>query len=96
MRAGPDVSGSKIAKCFGGFEIYKSLSMYRYDKVVPISINLGVMVYVNLYFAHALRVLRDVVFTFRFPNLGVVGRLYQAGRVSGRNRVWRPDMWFFV
>ena len=70
--------------------------MYRYDKVVPISINIGVMVYVNLYFDHALRVLWDEVFPFRFPNLGTVRRLYQAGRVSGPNRVWRPDMWFFV
>ena len=70
--------------------------MFRYDNVVPISINLGVMVYVNMYFAHALRVLWGVVFIFRFPNLGTVRRLYQAGRVSGRNRVWRPDMCFFV
>ena len=46
--------------------------MYRYDKVVPISIKLGVMVYVNMYFAHGLRVLWGVVFIFRFPNLGVV------------------------
>ena len=70
--------------------------MYRYDKVVPISIKFGVMVYVNMYFAHALRVLWGVVFTFRYHNLGAVGRLYQAGRVSGPNRVWRPYMRFFV